>query len=86
MFNVPKESFETKEQKTGKASRISITPKVNGTLRLYAETYPDVLKNRENFVFFAKKTFPIGSAHIGRIQAWKIINRLCGGVGLSGSH
>ena len=74
-----------KEQKTGKTSRISITPKVNETLRLYAKVYPEVLANSENFVFFAKKTFPLGSAHIGRIQAWKVINRLCQDVGLSGS-
>lgn len=74
-----------KEKKTGKRSRITITPKVRGTLELFRTTYPNVVQNPENFLFFAKKTFPLGSTNIGRVRMWKIVNRLTGSIGLQGS-
>lgn len=76
------EFFELHEQKTGKRSRIVLTPKVRGTLAEYYQKFPIVVSNQENFIFFPQKTFPLGSTHIGRVQSWKIINRVCKDVGL----
>lgn len=85
IFWTPREWFEIKEKKTGKISRIAITPKVKDTLVLYAKTFPNILIERENYVFFAKKSFPLGSKHIGRIQSWRIIQNLCHNAWLEGS-
>lgn len=56
--------FDIKEEKTSKANRITITPKVVETLKLYKETYPQVVQCHDNFIFFQKKTFPLGSKAI----------------------
>lgn len=56
--------FEVREKKTGKRGRISITPKVRETLGLYWKAYPHVTDVPSNFLFFAKKTFPLGSKAI----------------------
>lgn len=86
VFQNARESFEIKEKKTGKRSVITITPKVKETLMLYRQTFPTIIENPDNFLFFAKKTFPLGSANIGRVQAWKIIQWVCHDVGLEGSY
>lgn len=59
VFKTVRESFEIKQKKTGKVARITITPKVKETLALYSNTFPSILDNRENFIFFAKKSFPL---------------------------
>lgn len=77
IFGVPRESFDIKERKTGKTGKISITPKVKETLLVFKEKFPEIIKGRDNYLFFAQKTFPLGSKPIGRIQAWKIISGIC---------
>ena len=81
----PQESFDLKEEKTGKTNRITITPKVKETLRLYAEKYPEVVKNPKNYLFFHKKRFPNGSQPIGRKTSWLLLSNLCESVGLKGN-
>ena len=56
--------FDIKEEKTNKANRITITPKVKETLALYREKYPEIVHRNDNFIFFQKKTFPLGSKAI----------------------
>ena len=50
-----KPSFTLKEQKTGKTHRVTITPKVHETLIQYYNTYPKVVENDENYLFFSKR-------------------------------
>lgn len=78
-----KEYFDIKEKKTGKTNRISITPKVKETLRLYKETYTQICSKQENYIFFhTKKKTDIWSTHIGRKQAWQMIWKRCSDAGL----
>ncbi len=81
-IDTPADFFDIKEEKTGKANRITITPKVKETLKLYAETYPDVVANPCNYIFFHKKRFPSGSEQIGRKTSWLLLSNLCESVGL----
>ena len=76
----PQDFFDVREEKTGKANRITITPKVKETLKLYVETYPEVVKNKDYYIFFAKKTFPNGIEPIKRGMSWIILSRLCEAV------
>ena len=78
--------FDMKEEKTGKSTRITITPKVRETLWLYAETYPQVVQEGTNFVFFQKKTYPLGSHAIGRKMSWVFLSRICSEVWLKGNY
>lgn len=81
-IDTPADFFDVKEEKTGKANRITITPKVKETLKLYAETYPEVVKNPNHYIFFHKKRFPSGSEQIGRKTSWLLLSNLCESVGL----
>lgn len=81
----PADFFDVKEEKTSKSNRITITPKVKETLKLYAETYPEVITNRDYYIFFAKKKFPNGSEAIKRGMSWIILSKLCEAVGLKGN-
>lgn len=81
-IDTPADFFDVKEEKTGKSNRITITPKVKETLRLYAETYPEVVKNPNYYIFFHKKRFPSGSEPIGRKTSWLLLSSLCESVGL----
>ena len=56
--------FDVREEKTGKSNRITITPKVKETLKLYAKMYPEVVVNPNHYIFFHKKRFPNGSENI----------------------
>ena len=85
MDDTPADFFDVKEEKTGKANRITITPKVKETLKLYAETYPEVIRTPTHYIFFAKKKFPNGSEAIKRGMSWIIISKLCEAVGLKGN-
>lgn len=84
-IDTPNDFFDVKEEKTGKSNRITITPKVKETLKLYAEKYPEVVKNPENYLFFHKKRFPNGSQSIGRKTSWLLLSNLCESVGLKGN-
>ncbi|MDD2487491.1 MAG: tyrosine-type recombinase/integrase [Candidatus Gracilibacteria bacterium] len=77
--------FDIKEEKTNKTNRITITPKVKDTLKLYSEIYPEIVKDSNNFIFFQKKTFPLGSISIGRKMSWLLLSKICKDVGLKGN-
>lgn len=77
-----KDFFDIKEIKTNKNNRITITWKVKETLKLYKETYPDIIKNKNNFVFFQKKSFPLGNSSISRKMSWVILSNICNDVWL----
>ncbi|OIP54247.1 hypothetical protein AUK10_01270 [Candidatus Gracilibacteria bacterium CG2_30_37_12] len=81
-----REFFDIKEMNTGKSNRIFITPKVRVILGEYAEKYPHIVENAENYVFFRKKSFPLGSKPIGRKMAWLFLSGICKDVGLKGSY
>ena len=68
------EYFEICEQKTWKWNKIWIPSKVKLALEEYKETYPDIIEDWENYVFFAKKSYPLWIKPIWRIQAWKLIS------------
>lgn len=81
-----REFFDIKEIKTWKSNRIFITPKVKVILWEYAEKYPHIVENAENYVFFRKKSFPLGSKPIGRKMAWIFLSGICKDVWLKGSY
>lgn len=68
--------FNIKEKKTSKVNKITITPKVKETLKLYKEKYPDICKNLDYFVFFHKKVFPNWSKSIWRVMSYLILNKI----------
>lgn len=80
-----KDFFDIKEEKTGKSNRITITPKVKETLNLYKITYPEIIQDENNFVFFRKKTFPLWSKSIGRKMTWLLLSQICEDIGLKGN-
>lgn len=77
--------FDIKEEKTNKTNRITITPKVQETLKQYKEIYPFVINKPDFYVFFHSKRTPKGERHIDRKQAWKMISEWCHGVWLKGN-
>jgi hypothetical protein len=79
-IDIPADFFDVREEKTGKSNRITITPKVKETLKLYAESYPEVVTNPKNYIFFHKKRFPSGSEQIGRKTSWLLLSNLCESV------
>lgn len=83
---IPRNFFDIKEEKTWKMNRITITPKVKGTLADYAGKYPDIISNSENYIFFKRKTFPLGSASIGRKRSWSFLSKICEDVWLKGNY
>jgi site-specific recombinase XerD len=44
--------------------------------------YENIIKDWENYIFFAKKSFPQWSKHIWRKQAWKLITKRCNDIWL----
>lgn len=77
--------FDIKEEKTSKANRITITPKVKETLKLYKEVYPQIVQCSDNYIFFRKKSFPLGSVPIGRKMSWIFMSKICNDVWLKGN-
>ena len=61
-----KEYFEVTESKTNKKHRVTINPKLVETIELYKTTYPNIVNKSDNYLFFAQKTFPLGSKGIDR--------------------
>ena len=72
-----KSSFNIREQKTWKTARITITQKVKNTLQEYKKTYPEITKNKNNFIFFNQNTFPLWKDNIWRKQSWKLLSKVC---------
>ena len=79
------EFFDIKEEKTNKINRITITPKVQETLKLYRELYEHIVIKPNYYVFFHSKRTPKGEKHIDRKQAWKMIHQWCIDVWLKGN-
>ncbi len=77
--------FDIKEEKTNKVNRITITPKVQETLKQYKELYPYIIGKPDYYVFFHSRRTPKGEKHIDRKQAWKMIHEWCVGVWLKGN-
>lgn len=77
--------FDIKEDKTNKNNRITITPKVQETLKEYKGLYPYIVEKPDSYVFFHSKKTPKGEDHIDRKQAWKMIHKRCVDVGLKGN-
>lgn len=77
--------FDIKEEKTNKVNRITITPKVQETLKQYKELYPYIVQKPDCYVFFHSKRTPKGEKHIDRKQAWKMIHQWCIDVWLKGN-
>lgn len=77
--------FDIKEDKTNKVNRITITPKVQETLKLYKDTYNFIIDKPDYYVFFHSKRTPKGEIHIDRKQAWKMIHQRCMDVWLKGN-
>ena len=50
--------FDIKEEKTNKSNRITITPKVQETLKLYREMYSFLIDKPDFYVFFHSKRSP----------------------------
>lgn len=77
-----KDYFDIKESKTWKTNRITITNKVKEVLKLYKDRYPWVLANKDNYIFFSKKSVFLWEKPITRKMSWVIISKLCKDVGL----
>lgn len=80
-----KKRFWIKEQKRGKRHEIVINNSILEALEEYLTSYPAIVINPENFVFFNTKNIEF-SQPIKRGQAWKILNSICREVGLIGNY
>jgi integrase len=78
--------FKIKEEKTNKVNKITITPKVKETLKLYKEMYGYILKDDNCYIFFHSKKTPLWIDGIWRKQAWKMINGRCVDVWLKWNY
>lgn len=83
--NVKKE-FSLKEKKTGKTHTVTITPKVETILYEYRRTYPNIVKEPNNYVFFHRRDNVKGSKPIWRKMAWLMIRQRCKNVWLEGNY
>lgn len=81
-----REEFSIQEDKTGKYSKVTITPKLKETIELYISTYPQIIKDSDYYLFFRQKTNPLGSKHIDRRLWWSMISEWCKWVWLKGSY
>ncbi len=81
---IVKDFFEIKEDKTNKVNRITITPKVKNTLEEYKRSYPKLVSQENNYIFFHSKRSPLGIQAIGRKQAWIMIAKWCNEAGIKG--
>ena len=77
--------FWIKEKKRGKRHEVVINNSIKEALEEYLKSYPGIVNNPENFVFFNTKTYDF-SQPIKRGQAWKFITSICHQVGLSGNY
>lgn len=81
-----KEYYEIKQAKTWKTTKVDIVWNVINTLKLYAETYPHIVSNKNHYMFFHSKSNTKGDKPISRQQARKIITRVCEVVWLKGRY
>jgi integrase len=83
-----KRRFWIKERKRGKRHEVVINTSIREALDEYLAAFPDIVENRNNFVFFSSNTNDY-SLPIKRGQAWKFITSICHEAGLScnyGTH
>ena len=83
---IPKNSFIIKESKTTKTHEVTITPKVQKTLLEYKITYPFILMNQNNYIFFNQKKHPLGIQSINRKMGRSLISSWCRQAWLEWNH
>jgi len=81
-----KDYFDTVESKTKKINRVTITPRVKETLKLYYNTYAYVVQNQNHYLFFHQKSFPIWHKSITRKMWWQLIDKRCRDTWLKGHY
>ena len=79
-----KRRFWIKERKRGKRQEVVINTSIREALDEYLVAYPDIVDDKDNFVFFNSKANDY-SQPIKRGQAWKSITSICLDVSLSGN-
>ena len=77
--------FWIKEQKRGKRHEVVINNSIQEAFKEYLTSYPGMVNNIENFLFFNTKTNNFIQP-IKRGQAWKFITSISHQVGLSGNY
>ncbi|MBM7625121.1 tyrosine-type recombinase/integrase [Sporohalobacter salinus] len=77
-----KDSFEIKEQKTGKYNSIEINQAAKETLELLFEK-TKIGENPTNYLIYNTQSYPLGSEAISRVQAYRLIRKWCKQVGLT---
>ncbi len=82
----PVEFFTLRERKTGKTSKITITPKVKATLKRFREKYHKVVSDRDNYVFYSTRYMPHWIKQMDRRNARVLINKRTKSVGLKWSY
>ena len=80
-----KRRFWIKEKKRGKRQEVVINHSIRETLDEYLGTYPKIISDQNNFIFFNTKANHFREP-IKRGQAWKIITAICHEVGLRGNY
>ena len=76
--------FWIKERKRGKRHEVVINTSIREAFDEYLVAYPDIGKDRNNFLFFSSTTNDY-SIPIKRGQAWKFITSICHEAALSGN-
>jgi integrase len=76
--------FTMREKKTKKSTYVYVNDSIEKTLKLYAETYPQVTRKPENYLFFRQKGAAngLGSEAITSNGAWRLIQQWCEDVGI----
>ncbi len=84
--DLPRDSFNIIEEKTGKKHKVTITPKVQNTLLDYKSEYLSVMKEKKHYIFFNQKKHPLWIKGIDRKMAWLLIDSWCENAWLKGNH
>lgn len=79
-----RQRFWIKEKKRGKRQEVVIKKSIRKTLNEYLGTYPEIIRDQTNFIFFSTKDNHFKKP-IKQRQAWKTITTICHQVGLRGN-
>lgn len=81
-----KSYFYLKEEKTKKSNKIFVTENVNYILNKYIISYKDIIKDKNNYLFFWKKTYPLWSKPITRRQGLNLVSKCTKHVWLTSNY
>lgn len=84
-----KDFFYIQETKTSKNTKRTVTDSVKDILDLYIDSYPNIVADKDNYLFFRQKQSSMGQSHISRRAGLDIIKGVTSQVGLQwnyGSH